>query len=121
MRRKRGFTIVEAVVAMAIITIVSLSAIAIISSSGKATKSALKKQKAENFLSDIITCFRADSLDFLEIDGTATEAKDYQVPDTDYIATVTIEGNKISVEIRGGDKLITSGSFTKGVRVNEAS
>ena len=120
MRKKRGFTIVEAVVAISMIMIVSLSAIAIVASSGKATKSALKKQQAENFLSDVIVCFRADSLGFLgisEVEGT----RDYQVPNTDYKAFVTIDNNKIDVKIMGGDKVITSGSFTKGKRTNETS
>ena len=121
MRKKRGFTIVEAVVAISMIMIVSLSAIAIVASSGKATKSALKKQQAENFLSDVIVCFRADSLDFLGIDKDNLNESGYTVPDTDYKAFVTISGNTINVDIMGGDKVITSGSFTKGERADETS
>ena len=57
---KRGFTLAESVLALAVIAITSVGTISLILSAQNATISAAQKQQAQLYAADIIACYRAD-------------------------------------------------------------
>lgn len=120
--KKRGFTLAESVLALAVISIVSVSALTLIISAQKSTISAAQKQQAQLFAADIIACYRvsdatvgnsfADNVKFatgkeisndntIELDGNLT-------------AYLTTQNETLTVTIKTGDKPLTELSFTKG-------
>ncbi len=60
---KRGFTLAESVLALAIITIVSVSTLSLILSAQRSTISAAQKQQAQLYAADIISCYRVSTSD----------------------------------------------------------
>ena len=56
---KRGFTLAESVLALAVIAITSVGTISLILSAQNATISAAQKQQAQLYAADIIACYRA--------------------------------------------------------------
>ena len=60
---KRGFTLAESVLALAIITIVSVSTLSLILSAQRSTISAAQKQQAQLYAADIIACYRVSTSD----------------------------------------------------------
>ena len=113
---KRGFSLAEAVVALLIISIVTAGALTLISSSQKATQTALEKQQAQFYAADIITCYRAEnfeeSLQFAFGEGCKQGDKIF-LPG-DMVATVVETDNTLSVIIKKGETQLTAQSFTKG-------
>ena len=57
--KKNGYSLVEAVIALSVITIVSITAFSIMLSSISTKVSAINKTEAQNFASDILECFKA--------------------------------------------------------------
>ena len=57
---KRGFTLAESILALAVIAITSVGTISLILSAQNATISAAQKQQAQLYAADIIACYRAD-------------------------------------------------------------
>jgi len=59
-----GFTLAESIIAMVIISLVTVTAVTLILSSTHTTQSAVQKAQAQYFAEDALTCFRAaDSAD----------------------------------------------------------
>ena len=123
-RNIRGFTLAESVLALAVISIVSVSTLTLIISAQKSTISAAQKQQAQLFAADIIACYRVSNDDdgntFAENVKFAT-GKDI-INDTtieldgNLTAYLTTENNTLTVTIKTseGDKELTELSFTKG-------
>ncbi len=57
---RRGFSLAEAVIALALISIVSVATLTIVLTSQRSTYSAMQKQQAQIYAADIITCYRND-------------------------------------------------------------
>ena len=121
LKNKRGFTIAETVIALAIISTISISAVALSVSSQNASRLALQKQQAQFYAADIISCYRAGG-DFEE---NLTCALGVEVNDRDWsqeqqislsdgmTATLKIEDGKLTVTIKKDVKNLTSLEFTK--------
>ena len=126
--KKRGFTLAESVLALAVISITSVGTLSLVLSSQRATISAAQKQQAQLYATDIINCYRVEgtfernvefalglpanswTADWTDNEETLTLNKDMK-------AIVTIAGQNITVSVQTFDgKEITSAEFTKGGR-----
>ena len=68
-RHNRGFSLAEVVISLAIILIVTVSAVSFSLSSVRATENAIHKTEAQSFASDIWECFKAaeDAGEFIDL------------------------------------------------------
>ena len=119
---KRGFTIAETIVALAVVSIVSLSAISLSLSAQNSSRAALQKQQAQFYAMDIISCYRAGG----DFEDNLTFALGVVVNDRDWsdeqeislsnglVAKVKEEGKTLKVTVVDDEKELTSLSFTKG-------
>ena len=120
-RNNRGFTLAESVLALAVISIVSVGSLTLIISAQKSTISATQKQQAQLFAADIIACYRVSNDDdgntFAENVKFATGkdiTNDTIKLDGNLTAYLTTENNTLTVTVKTGDKPLTELSFTKG-------
>ena len=120
---KRGFTLAESVLALAVIAITSVGTLSLILSAQKATISAAQKQQAQLYAADIIACYRAggdfnDNVQFA-LGKNITEDEENKIIITlDGGLTAVIEKSDPTIEVivqneRGQD--LTTLTFTKGV------
>jgi prepilin-type N-terminal cleavage/methylation domain-containing protein len=58
---RRGFSIVEVMIAMTVVTIVCFSTLTILLSSQVSATRAMKHQQAQFYVEDIINCYRVSS------------------------------------------------------------
>jgi prepilin-type N-terminal cleavage/methylation domain-containing protein len=58
---KRGFTLAESVLALAVIAIASVGILSLILSAQRSTFSAMQKQQAQIYAADIISCYRVSN------------------------------------------------------------
>ena len=131
---RKGFTIAELVVAMAIIFIVSATAIGIINTQNTVHLRTTQTVEATNMAENAIECFRyavenPKDNDTGKDDVVATFAKAYAKTFTDKTrptdlynfeksnmnVTITIEGNKLTFKAiaKDNDKVILEESYTK--------
>ena len=124
--RRKGFTIAELVVAMAIIFIVSATAIGIINTQNTVHLRTTQTVEATNMAENAIECFRyANSVEGFEeafemtgitIDGTTDNTKTtFSFEESNMNVTITIEGNKLTFKAIAKDngKVILEESYTK--------
>ena len=117
---KRGFTLAESVLALAIIAIVSVGTLSLILSAQNSTISAAKKQQAQLYAADIIACYRvSDSdADFNENVAFAIgkEIIDNKITLNDGLtAYITKEGTTLTVAVKNEkDTALTTLTFNKG-------
>ena len=120
LKNKRGFTMAETIFALAIISTISISAVALSVSSQNASRLALQKQQAQFYAADIISCYRAGgdfktNLNF--VFGTNFQETDEvsSIPLSDGMtATLEQTGQTLTVTILQQEKILTSLTFTKG-------
>ena len=125
---KRGFTLVETAIALAVIAIVSMSALVLYFTSENAVRSAHDKQQAQFYVSDVIACYRVSNTtdDFtknvafaLGLDESEVKLDaSFDLPN-DYKALIRIENEgasneKLAVEIVHNTKTLAKGEFSKG-------
>ena len=122
---KRGFSLAETVLALAVISISSVGVLSLVLSAQRATMNAAQKQQAQLYAMDIINCYRVDG-DFTENVKFAlgqTENNTFDVSNItlnhDMTANVSVEEQTITVVITKNDKPLTKRSFTKGELNNE--
>ena len=122
---KRGFSLAETVLALAVISISSVGVLSLVLSAQRATMNAAQKQQAQLYAMDIINCYRVDG-DFTENVKFAlgqTENNTFDVSNItlnhDMTANVSVEEQTITVVITKNDKPLTERSFTKGELNNE--
>ena len=122
---KRGFTLAESVLALAVISIVSVGMLSLVLSAQKSTISAAQKQQAQLYAADIIACYRVSDDDTFhnnvkfalgkDIDADNTIALDGDL--TAALLTQDGETKTLTVEVKNEKgKVLTTLSFTKGVR-----
>ena len=115
---KRGFTLAESVLALAVISLTSVATISLILSAQRSTLSAAQKQQAQLYAADIISCYRADG-DFNEnvafalgkpIENNAVSLNG------NLTANINLENNTLTVIVHNGnpDKPLVKQAFTKG-------
>ena len=117
-KHKRGFTLAESVLALAVISITSVGTLSLILSAQRSTISAAQKQQAQLYAADIISCYRAD--------GDFSQNVQFALGKPIEENTVTLDGNltayiqeennsTLTVAVKNEkDKVLTTLSFTKG-------
>lgn len=124
---RRGFTIAELVVALAIIVIVSATAIAIVNSQNTIYLRTVQTTEATNMAENAVECFRfakGDAGKFKEayerslngtdlVDDTNNEKTDYTFEKNNMTVTITIEGNTLTFLAVDGEKEILKESYTR--------
>lgn len=124
-KSKRGFAMAETIIALAVISIVSMATMTLILSSNTATRSANYKLDAQNYTEDIIECFRiTDNKDDFNssvafalgfADGTDfTDNIPEHLEDSEYSLSISYSEQSVSIEIKNGSKKITAATFNKG-------
>ena len=83
---KRGFSLIEVIMALAVVVIVSVAALSITLSSVPAKLNAMNKTRAQNFAADAWECFKVadgedDFLSLLDFAVGVTEKTETAVPD----------------------------------------
>ena len=137
MRKKSGFSIAEAVVALAVIVIVSIGSVSVVSGSITARANAINNTKAQNFADNLLECFKVSenpndfrlkvnfaegvALVYTDTDGKTYETYTYENIRNNFKAEITVkfpESERPSFEIDvtnlDGDKSIISFSYVKG-------
>ena len=123
-KHNRGFTIAEAMIAFAVISIVSIATLTLILTSITATKNANYKLRAQTCAADAIECYRVTdnqddfkaALAFALGDEATIESLDnITLPDSNYKMNVEIDGTTITVTVTSDSgKRVTTATFTKG-------
>ena len=122
---KRGFTLAESVLALAVISLTSVATISLILSAQNATISAAQKQQAQLYAADIIACYRADgdlntNIEFalgLEENSLPDTWEDNQtiIPlENNMQAKVELDGKTMTTTVTNDGKTLTTLTFTKG-------
>ena len=118
---RRGFSIVEVVIAMTVITIVCFATLSIILSANISGARAVKRQQAQLYAEDVVNCFRVASDEESLKSSIAAALSVEQIDDS----TITLDGgytleysvvngNKITVTVtEDGDKVIAEVEYTK--------
>ena len=107
---KRGFSLAESVLALAVISISSVGILSLVISTQRATINAAQKQQAQLYAMDIINCYRVSNST-----KTFQENMDWAL-DGDYEANLEFSEDKktLTVTISKDGKDLSSFSFTKG-------
>ncbi len=114
LKNKRGFTLVETVVALALILIVSASSLVLISSANNATQRALYNAQAQNFVSDVVTVFRSAN-NKEEFEKITQEDGSISPLPKGYTRSISIEGATLIVEVKDGDgKTVAKETYARG-------
>ena len=117
---KRGFTLAESVLALAIIAIVSVGTLSLILSAQNSTISAAQKQQAQLYAADIIACYRVSTSDE-DFNKNVTFAIGKEIIDNKITlndgltAYITKEGTTLTVAVKNEkDTALTTLTFNKG-------
>ena len=118
---KRGFTLAESVLALAIIAIVSVGTLSLILSAQNSTISAAQKQQAQLYAADIIACYRVSTSDE-DFNKNVNFAIGKEIADDNTItlndgltAYITKEGTTLTVAVKNEkDTALTTLTFNKG-------
>ena len=123
--RKRGFTVVELVVALAVILIVSATAIGLVNTQNTIYLRTMQTTEATNMAENAIECFRFEGKngesrfeDLFEKTGydlqpeTVDGATVYTVESNGMEVTITINGSTLDFLAVDGDKEILRKSYT---------
>ena len=123
-KHKRGFTLAETVLALAVISITSVGTLSLILASNRATISAAQKQQAQLAAMDIVSCFRvsdsyADFEDNLEFALGKQISENKIKLGNDMTASIEIDGKKITVVVKNEQKDLAKTEFIKGGSFNQ--
>lgn len=126
MNKKKGFSLVEAVIALSVVVIVSFAALSLVLSSTTTKANAVNKSKAQYFAYNALECFKAsdDTTEFesnmlfaagIEIKLDENGQCTYLSEENKFTATVTIDGNTFEITVLDKyDDEIISFDYTKG-------
>ena len=122
---RRGFSIVEVMIAMTVVTIVCFSTLTILLSSQVSATRAMKHQQAQFYVEDVINCFRVakDPDDFNNLVAGVFNEADASVDATNntvtlkngYVITYEIKDNStIEVNVsEDGKQVVPPATYTK--------
>lgn len=126
MSKKKGFSLVEAIIALTIVVIVSFAALSLVLSSATAKVNAVNKSKAQYFAYDALECFKASKSisDFesnmlfaagIEIKLDENGQFIYLSEENKFTAEITAIDNTFKIEVLDkNQKEIISFDYTKG-------
>ncbi len=135
LKNKKGFSLVEVVVALAVIVIVSAAAITIILSSFASKNTIIDKSKAQSFASNVWESFKAADgqeeflalvsfsegveLSEVENEGEGKTVYTYFFPESEIEARISVdfsetERDELEIDIIDDGKSIVSFSYRKG-------
>ena len=104
--KKRGFSIMEAVIALAVIVLVTAAALTVVLAAISARVKAVNKSEAQNFAYNVWECFKvSDNIGDFETNVKFAEGEDVelkeQAPDAsgNQVYTYTSEKNKFTAKI----------------------
>lgn len=125
MNKKKGFSLVEAVIALTVVVIVSFAALSLVLSSTTTKVNAVNKSKAQYFAYNALECFKASD-DTTEFENNIvfaeglTPTKDentyiFVSEENKFTAAVTINGKAFEITVwdKYNDEII-SFDYTKG-------
>ncbi len=126
MNKKKGFSLMEAVIALTVVVIVSFAALSLVLSSATAKVNAVNKSKAQYFAYDALECFKASESisDFesnmlfaadIEIKLDENGQFTYLSEENKFTAEITVIDNTFKIEVLDKNKKeIISFDYTKG-------
>lgn len=128
MKNKRGFTLMETVIALTIIVIVSVATLTIVLTSNLSTRRATERQVAAGYTADLVTCYRAtdDPVAFFAAAAFAlniperdipelSDGEKTSIPDTALSVSVDWEANTMTAQVlRGDSEVLSKVTFHKG-------
>lgn len=125
MNKKKGFSLVEAVIALSVVVIVSFAALSLVLSSTTTKVNAINKSKAQYFAYNALECFKAsdsatefeNNIAFAEGITPTIDENTYKFvsEENKFTATVTINGNTFEITVWDKyDDEIISFDYTKG-------
>lgn len=122
MKNKRGFTLMETVIALTIIVIVSVATLTIVLTSNLSTRRATERQVAAGYTADLVTCYRATdgsdaffaaaafALDIPELSDGVTAP----IPDTALSVFVDWQADEMTARISRDSDVLSEVTFHKG-------
>lgn len=124
MSKKRGFSIIEVVIALTVIVIVTFSALSIILASTTKRVSAINETEGQQFASDVLECFKASS-SFSAFQNNVYFALGESIDDTKWETKIeTVENEEKKVWELDDDEWYTydkSGVFKAKIKVDYES
>lgn len=112
---KRGFTLAESVLALAIISIATIGTLTLITSGQKSTQLALDKQQAQFYAADILSCYRAGNFEEnIQFAFGIKEGTEWDWNSSPLSGGMTASFDGTTVTIYKGEKKLTSLSMTGG-------
>lgn len=98
-KNKRGYSLVEVVIALTVIVIVSVSALSIVLSSITTKQNAINKSYAQNFADNVWECFKAAGSEgeFISLVGLSKDDEVSLIDEPKY--TYVSEKNKFTITI----------------------
>ena len=121
---KRGFTVAEIVIAMAVVVLVTATALTTVLTTRNAERNVLQNADALRFAENAWECFKASeneqdfltAITFAEGVTPEGEAGNYTFPSSEYgyTASLTLSGDTLSVRIVADEKELLSFTYTKG-------
>ena len=130
---RRGFTVLEVVIALTVITIVSASAFALIHSHLKLEKQSVQSIEATNIAENAIECFRfaknnnfretyesvvgteENSVTLSETNNEDNGVTTYQYKDGDLEVTFEVQGSTIKILVKNGDNTVRYAEYTNKI------
>ena len=130
---RRGFTVLEVVIALTVITIVSASAFALIHSHLKLENQSVQSIEATNIAENAIECFRfaknnnfretyesvvgteENSVTLSETNNEDNGVTTYQYKDGDLEVTFEVQGSTIKILVKNGDNTVRYAEYTNKI------
>lgn len=120
MKNKKGFSITEVVIAMVIVTVVSISALSVVLGSVNTKAAAVSRTKAQDFAANALECYKANPTDFItylyrvydDLSMTGNDASGvtvYRYTGTDWEAEMRVSANEFNITVTDddGDEIIS--------------
>lgn len=111
-KSSRGFALGEVIIALAVVSVISLASVSLFTSSVNATKRAIDRAEAQNVLESVIQCYRVTDIgENFDSNFNSALAFALGVP-VDYTAGISKDSMTVRIAIDGNE--ITVSVYTDG-------
>ena len=111
-KSSRGFALGEVIIALAVVSVISLASVSLFTSSVNATKRAIDRAEAQNVLESVIECYRVTDIgENFDSNFNSALAFALGVP-VDYTAGISKDNMTVRIAIDGNE--ITVSVYTDG-------